>query len=271
MATRTPFDKKVLSVLKYDTSRAYFDKLKFCDLYNAQHYLRRDEYYNAIGTRQASIQIGKIDGAVICGALWNLMEYNPVRFTTNPFQYNGKNNIFKFASDNALPTNTETAEVIAKVRKKLREYLFINATQNGQWQDEIQTKDGYVFTVLNGGYAGATYKKLCMLRDAVQIITQQNCADFDKKNGPYRDKIIQVVQNRNPQMFGIIPVASNDTQTVATFVDTDDEDAIYDKMEHLQITLDNRNNVSSDLYEQARTEMASLMNELAVMRNGRTL
>jgi len=267
MAPQTPFDRKIKSVLQYDASYPYFGELKFSELYNAQRTMRRNEYYNANGSRDARVWVGKINGDVICGALWRQMGYNPGRFTTNPFLYNGRNNIFRFvAGGAALFSDKVAADVIASVRGKLREYLFANAGQNGQWRDEIATIDnGFVYTVLNDGRTGTMYKKLCMLRDAVKLITLQNCADFDSKDEPYRAKIIQAVQQRHPERFGIVPAADAPT------ADDIAEDKIYEKMEHVQITLDNRNNVSPDLYEQACAEMATLMAELYDIRRSRSL
>jgi len=282
MASRTSLDKKIISILKYDTSRPYFGKLKFSELYRAQGTMRRDEYYNANGSRDARILVGKIDGDIICNALWRLMEYNPGRFTTNPFLYDGKNNIFKFVKNRiVLPTDATTADIIIRIRQYLYDYLIANSAKNGQWQDAITTMDGgYVYTVLNDGRTGPMYKKLCLLREAVKLITAQNCADFDSKRGPYRAQIIQAVQQRHPEIFKAAtdtkaPVANIATEPTSHHeinIDIDaEEDKIYEKMEHIQITLNNRGNISNDLYEQAQSEMAALMNELREIRNRHTL
>lgn len=319
MAKQTPLEKRIKSVLNYDATRPYFGKFAFSELYSAQGFLRRNEYYDAIGSRDTRVWIGKIDGNVICGALYRLMGYNPGRFTENPFLYDGKNNIFKFVNDITLPADTITADIITGLRCKLREYLTLNATRRGQWQDEIPTNDGFVLTVLNDGRAGPTYKKLCLLRDAVKLITKQNCTDFDKKRGPYRAQIICVMEQLHPEIFdtpqAAVPAQTPSPDSLSTQApapisvqksvpvehrQTDDKmdkvqnvvapvkpepvrvesqptnediatDKIYEKMEHLQITLDNRANVSPELYEQARAEFAQLSQELYTIRNQHTL
>ena len=46
---------------------------------------------------------------------------------------------------------------------------------------------------------------------------------------------------------------------------------IYEQMEHLQITLDNRDNISPELYEQAAQEMENLMCKLRNIHKAHTL
>lgn len=260
MASHTSLDKQVISVLKYDVSRPYFGDFKFSDLYDAQALMRRNEYYDLNGSRNMRVYVGKINGDVICDALWRLMQYNPVRFSANPFLYNGKNNIYKFVTDTALPADSVTANVISGVRGNLREYLFANAGPNGRWRDEIETTDGFVYTVLNEGRTEPMYKKLCLLRNAIKIITKQNCADYNAKSGPYRDEIRRVTQQLHPGIYC----------DATSALETDDiaiEDKIYEQMDALQITLDNQSNVSPEQYEQARCDMAYLISKL----NGRAL
>lgn len=279
MASRTPLDKQIISVLKYDVSRPYFGgDFSFSDLYSAQGIMRRNEYYDANGSRDMRVYIGNINGDVICGALWNLMEYNPGRYFTNPFVYNGRFNIFRFVTDMTLPADAITANVISGVRGKLREYLAANAGPNGQWRDEIETINGFVYTVLNDGRTGPMYKKLCLLRDAIKKITAQNCTDFEAKRKPYREHIIQAVQRLHPEIFAVKQVVAQQPSPTpaitASVVDTDreaDTDRIYEQMEHLQITLDNRGNISPELYEQAAQEMENLMRELRNIRKAHTL
>lgn len=274
MAARTPLDRQIVSVLKYDVSRHYLGEFTFSDLYNAQGSMRRSEYYDENGSRDMRVYVGKINGDVICGALWRLMEYNPRRYFSNPFLYNGRMNIFRFAADTTLPADIVTANVISGVRGKLREYLFANATSNGQWRDEIETENGFVYTVLNDGRTGPMYKKLCLLRDAIKIVTSQNVADFEAKRKPYREFIIQAVGRLHPDKFNPKPKQAP-APVMPNHDDSDDDvintDRIYEQMEHLQITLDNRTSVSPELYEQAREDMEKLMCELHSIRGAHTL
>lgn len=272
MASRTPLDRQIISVLKYDVSRPYLGEFAFSDLYSAQGSMRRSEYYDENGSRDMRVYVGRINGDVICGALWRLMEYNPRRYFSNPFWYNGKMNIFRFVADTTLPADTITANVVAGVRGKLRAYLFANGTPNGQWRDEIETQNGFVYTVLKDGRTGPMYKKLCLLRDAIKIVSAQNCADFDAKRKPYREFIIKAVERLHPAIF------TQKTQSVpamhSRIDDTDDTfdmDRMYDQMDQLQIILDNQNSVSSELYEQAREDMDKLMHELREIRGAHTL
>lgn len=285
MARPTQFEKDIKSVLKYDASYPYFGELRFSELYSAQRYMRRSEYYNEIGSRDTIVYIGKIDGNIICGALWRLMGYNPGRFALNPFEYNGVNNIYKFVRDNVpYSIDTDTESIIRELRIKLRDYLRANATPNGQWHDKIQTRsDGTVYTVLNDGHTGPVYKMLCLLRDAVKLITQRNCTDFELKSKPYRDKIIAAVKFRHPEKFanniGTFQPSHTVTPTPiyprcpihAPTSDELAEERIYDKMEQLQITLDNGDSVSPELYEQACAEMNELREELYALRRGHSL
>lgn len=275
MASRTPFDKQIISVLKYDVSRPYLGEFTFSDLYSAQRDLRRDEYYSdGTGTRNTQVYVGTINGYVICGALWRLMEYNPVRFDTNPFVYNGRYDIFRFATDFYLPADASTADVISGLRSKLRDFLSLNAAPNGQWRDEIATRDGFVDTVLNDGRTGTMYKKLCLLRDAIKMVTQQNCADFNAKSKPYRDGIIRAVGRLHPGLLNAnMPAQKTKPMPAVTNFADDyaDQDRIDDQMESLQITLDNRNSVSPELYDQARNDMAQLKNALCAMHQGHIL
>lgn len=288
MALRTPLDRQIISVLKYDVSRPYLDEFAFADLYHAQGYMRRIEYYDENGSRDMRVYVGKINGDVICGALWRLMEYNPSRYFSNPFWYNGKMNIYRFVADVTLPADPITANVIAGVRGKLREYLVSNAAQNGQWRDEIETENGFVYTVLNDGRTGPMYKKLCILRDAIKIITSQNVTDFKAKRKPYREFIIQAVMRMHPEIFDVKPKTISVPQSIPTqqpvaapkpvipvHDDSDDAvieaDRIYERMEQLQITMDNRTSVSPELYEQACADMEQLMRELYYIRSAHTL
>ncbi|MCM1294062.1 MAG: hypothetical protein NC311_00675 [Muribaculaceae bacterium] len=279
--TSTPFDKKIISILKYNTTYQYFGKLRFDELYEAQANMRRSEYHTEIGRRDARVYVGTIDGDVICGALWRLMGYNPGRFTENPFEYNGRNNIFKFVDSTTVPLDATTSRVIADVRRYLREYLTLNSTPNGRWHDVLDTtSDGYILTVFNDGHTGPFYKKARALREAVKSITTQNVSDFNDKTGPYRDRIIDTVRRRHPDEFGVkpapqprpqivsprpttIPVQTNKVHTARPSHDIEQElDIIMEKMDNVQITLDNRANVSTELYEQACAEMSELMSAM---------
>ncbi len=258
MPKKNSEDALIIPVLKYSTSYPYFGEFRFCDLYNAQSNLHRSEFCN-IPQDSYLVYIGKINGDIICGALWRLMGYNPGRFgTVNPFMHNGRNNIFHFARTDVVPTGPAADDLI-QIRKKLRDFLFANANENGQWDDEIKTdQHGCVYTVLRDGRTGPMYKRLCMLRDAVQIITKRNVSDFKNKRGPYRNQIINAVRVRNP---GLLPhLTKSDDISIEYDVSMD---RIDDMNDSLQITLDNRAYVSSELYEQALADRASLMAVIA--------
>lgn len=275
MAKNNPEDKIILPILKYSTSYPYFGELRFSNLYDAQRDLRRCVFYDTPKSSNP-VYIGKIDGNIICGALWRLMGYNPGRFgTVNPFQHNGRNSIFHFVREYDVSHNA----VLAQLRAVLCDFLAANARDNGQWNDEIPTNhNGYVNTILADGHTGSMYKRLCMLRDAVQIITKQNVSDFRDKRGPYRAKIIDAVRARHPDRFQELKpepvqsqkIVSNENippRVVAPAIRPDSDviqelDRIMEKMDNVQITLDNRANVSTELYEQACAEMSELMSAM---------
>ena len=83
---------KLRSFLKYSAQRAYFGELTGDALSRLYQRLDRCEYGTPV-----TIKIGKINGDVICRALWREMSFNPGYFgTVSPFVFNGVNNIFMF-------------------------------------------------------------------------------------------------------------------------------------------------------------------------------
>lgn len=258
MPKKNSEDALIIPVLKYSTSYPYFGALRFRDLYNAQSNLHRYQFHD-VPMGSHPVYIGKIDGNVICGALWRLMGYNPGRFgTDNPFMNNGRNNIFHF-----VRTYDSASGALAQVRAKLRDFLFANAHDNGQWNDVIQTNGcGFVNTILDDGHTGPMYKRLCMLRDAVQIITKQNVSDFRDKRGPYRSQIISAVRARHPNLFpDIVRPVKQSTPGREPEYDSS-MDRIDDMNDSLQITLDNREYISPEFYEQALADRDSLISNI---------
>ncbi len=258
-------DKKIKLVLKYDTSRRYFAGFSPDALSAAYAKLKTTEVWN-IPHLTASLHVGKIDGNVICNALWNEMSYNPVRFgTVSPFVFNNKNNIFAFCDRRgATHVNGDSSHVLAEIRHNLIAFMNINANSNGGWYDAVRTNaTGYVSIAIIDGHSNNNYKILALLRNCITIIARQNVADFQKKRGPYRNAIIDVVRSRHPDLIRGTRTqgcpAYNEEPVVETDSSVEEEEDRLDKMmENLQITLDNERYVSPEVYQQAKDDISAM-------------
>jgi len=255
-------DNKIKLVLKYDTSRHYFAGFSPDALSAAYGRLKTSASWN-IPDVTTSLYVGKIDGNVICNALWNEMSYNPVRFgTVSPFVFNNKNNLFAFCDRRGA--SHINSDILAEIRHKLIVYMNINSDSNGGWYDAVRTNaTGYVSIQIIDGHSNDNYKILAMLRDCITIIARQNVADFKKKRGPYRNAIIDVVRSRHPDWVrgtrAHIAQPQKKTPVMAPDVPVDDEEERFDKMmENLQITLDNEKYVSPDVYQQAQEDILAV-------------
>lgn len=180
----------ILNVLEYDASRKYFGDFTYNMLYEVYHMFKHSQKHDKPITAQR-IKVGHIDGEVICRALLKQMSYNPKRFgTVSPFRHNGRENIFRFC-DTELSTSAPGYDVLVEVQKLLRKFLFSNSKSNRQWFDEIRTGDGYLTISFDNMYSDKNYKKLTMLRDALQKIINQNVADFNLPE--YRAEMVRVI------------------------------------------------------------------------------
>lgn len=158
---------KIRNRLKYSARRPYFGVLTGRLLNDTYQALVNREYGDSV-----DIKVGKINGDVICGALWREMSLNPDFFgTVSPFIFNGVNNIFRFVESD------QTNPVIKDIRRKLVCFLNSNAGQNRQWNDVIKTDNaGYVYIY---DTRSGIYRALQLLRDCIKLIAKQNVSDYD--------------------------------------------------------------------------------------------
>jgi len=245
-------DVQIKEILRYNTGRRYVGDFSPRDLHDAFGLIQKNRGWdNPVDSVDMSIK--RIDGDMICNALWYEMSYNPVRFgIVSPFRFNGRNNIYRFCNTDV----PDTESVIAKVRYKLIEYMNLNANASGQWNDVISAP---VSVEIVDGHTNKTYKKLSALCQAVKLVAGQNVKDFKPKRSPYRAGIISAIMARHPD--GVRPTKTKIPRTEETLKNeivnpefVQDEEYIYrleNTLDNLRITLDNPHSVSADQYQQA--------------------
>lgn len=242
-------------VVKYSASRAYFGKLTGVGLSDAYGQFKHTQDWDKPIVR-ANVNVGKIDGGVICRALWYEMSYNPARFgKTSPFLHNGTENIYHFCR-NGASENTLGFEIIERIHHKMIDFMTLNGRAKGQWYDCIDAKDGMVTIEFVDGHSDDTYKVLSMLREMIRFVTNQNLADFKRKT--YRDQMLTVINKRHPN--GVREDKQIVAKTEVKFPQTmTPEEAAEDRLdkaeESAQITIENRKYVPSEQYMQARREL----------------
>lgn len=263
-------DKQIENILKYNTGKAYFGDFTARSLSNSVGRIKTSWQWDK-PIEFININIGHIDGDVICNALWREMSYNPVRFgTVSPFRFKGKNSLYHFCnSSNNHALTPENMEIFSKIRYHLTCFMTLNAHPNGAWNDTII---GQILTIrLENGHSNCEYKMLAHLRDCIKIITTQNINDFNNKSQPYRAGIISAVHKR---MAGGIPVSPGsilinaDKNATSVSIGKDnkiknnesqsmlalkyDYDAYADNViESLRIIIENKAYYESSTYEQA--------------------
>jgi len=218
--TKQKIDSK-REVIKYSAERAYFGKLTGARLASAFHVFKHTHDWDKPVT-STHVNVGYIDGGVICRALWNEMSYNPVRFgRVSPFLRNGKNNIYRFC-DHPVSEDTPGYRTVEALRHKMMDFLTLNGREVGKWYDIINTdKNGNVLISLVDGHSDDNYKVLTKLREMIRLVTSQNLKDFDRK--AYHDEMIKVINKRHPN-----GVRDN---TMGTFVDLKSEYVPLSEME----------------------------------------
>lgn len=252
-------DKKqkniVLRELQYDVSRKYFGDFTYGALYDVYHVFKHTQAHDKPIVSQR-FRIGRIDGEVICRALYKQMSYNPKRFgNKSPFLHNGRENIFYFCSSELSPL-TPGYNVLVKVQDFLKEFMFANSKHNGQWSSELKTKDGFVTISFTNMYADKNYKKLAILRNALKEIIKQNMVDF--KSPAYRAEIIRAVMEHEN--------GKNTITAKQTIMDELKEDRMDKAEENAQITADNVQYFSNDQYNQARAVLNRIAEERTLLK-----
>ena len=244
-------------VLKYSANRAYFGKLTGAGLANAFAQFKHSQDWDKPIT-SATVVVGKIDGNVICRALWYEMSYNPARFgKVSPFPLERQDAIYRFC-DTPVSQDVPAFEIVEKIRHKLINFMVLNGRSRGQWYDKIDTHNDMVAIHLVDGHSDDTYKVLSMLREAIRIIASQNLEDFKRKN--YRSQMLTVIHARHPH--GVRDVVAGKKPSVDADYPREStpeeiaEDRMDNAIENAQITAANRKYVSAAQYKQARKDLA---------------
>ena len=246
-------------VVKYNADRAYFGKLKASNLSNAYGRFKHSQDWDKPIT-SANVVIGKIDGTVICRALWYEMSYNPARFgKVSPFVYKDREDIYHFCRC-GVPETFPGFEIIEKIRHKMINFMVLNGKSKGQWYDVINAKEGIVTISLVDGHSDDNYKILSLLREMIRIVTNQNLEDFKRKQ--YRTQMLTVIDKRHPNgvrdMKSVAsPVVKLPEYPVEMTAEEREEDRLDKAEESARITAENRRYVPRQQYDQARADLKS--------------
>ena len=245
-------------VVKYSADRAYFGKFKAKNLSDAYAQFRHSRDWEKPIT-SANVVIGKIDGTVICRALWYEMSYNPARFgRVSPFIHNGREDIYHFCR-NGAPANFPGAEIIERIQQKLANFLWFNGCvrlNKGEWYDVIDAKDGIITIRSVDEHSDNNYKVLAKLREIIRIVTNQNLEDFKRKD--YRNQMLTVINKRHPNGVRdvVAPVAKKVSDFPRMMTPEEIEEERMDRAEEsARITAENRKYVPLQQYEQARADL----------------
>lgn len=247
-------------VIKYDAKRAYFGNMTGAGL--------ADAYSQFVHTRdwdkpivRATVRVGKIDGGVICRALWNEMSYNPARFgKVSPFLHNGTENIYHFCR-NGVSESFPGFQIIEKIRHKMIDFMMLNGRQIGKWNDVINDQNGIVTINFVDGHSDDNYKVLTMLREMIRIVISQNLQDFNRKS--YRSQMLNVIASRHPNGVRNDTVFQKTEKIVwptAMTPEEIEEDRLDKAEENAKITADNYKYVPLAQYKQARSDLAQFKN-----------
>ena len=250
-------------VVKYNVKRPYFGKLTAEKLDAAYGLFKHTQDWDKPIVR-AHLNIGHIDGVVICRALWNEMSYNPLRFgTKSPFLHNGVENIYHFCR-NGVPEDFPAYKIVERIRHKMIAFMMLNGrANNNQWRDNIDTYYGRITIRFVHGHSDANYKLLSMLREMIRSVASQNLKDFGRK--AYRTEMIKVIMARHPNGVrdGTLPMVSKPREMLdAEMV----EDRMDDAEDSARITAENCKYVPEEQYSQACADL----NRIAVERAAKT-
>ncbi len=251
-------------VVKYNVNRAYFGKLTGVGLASAYGQFKHTQDWDNPITK-SNVIVGKIDGVVICRALWNEMSYNPMRFgKVSPFMHNGVENIYHFCR-NGVSEDFPGFEIIEKIRHKMIDFMMLNGRKVGHWYDVIDTRDGVVTIQLVNGHSDDNYKVLSSLREMIRFVTNTNLEDFKRKS--YRAQMLTVIDKRHPNGVrgnnsGVYLDNNVPNGPIPMTPEEVEEDRLDKAEENALITAENRKYVPLQQYNQARADLK----DLAAMR-----
>lgn len=245
------------NVVKYDAKRAYFGKLTAEHLDSAYGLFKHTQNWDK-PVKVVSVTVGKIDGGIICRALWHEMSYNPKRFGfVSPFLCNGKESMYRFC-DKRVPETTPGFVIVDELRHKMIDFMTLNSRPNGSWNDVISTDNGIVRMRLIDGHSDNNYKILTKLREMIRLVTTQNSQDF--KRAKYRTEMLKVINERHPDgMRGrgqMIQQSKPSNIPESMTTEEMEEDRLDRALESAQITLDCQQYVPLEQYEQAQQEIS---------------
>ena len=181
--------KKIVDVIKYDTRRSYFGDWTPAQIYTAYHDAMENPEHGF------NVFIGTISVNSVCGALWNEMSYNPLRFGyESPFIVNGLNNLELFCKNNLQDKSKKQIQEYVKkffsIAKQLDEHFETNGKIS---KNNITIRSTY-------GFINMDYIMLSALARAIHAIATINLSDF-KSSKQHRRKITEIVQLRHPDLI----------------------------------------------------------------------
>lgn len=252
------FSKREL--IKYSANRAYFGTLTGAGLSRAYGVFKHTKDWDR-PIVNANVSVGKIDGGVICRALWHEMSYNPVRFgSVSPFVYKGREDIYHFCRQ-GVSKDFRGFEVVEKIRHKLIDFMMLNGRAKGQWYDNIYTTNGNVTIKLIDGHSDDNYKVLSLLRETIRLITSQNLEDFKRKS--YRVQMLNVINARHPKGVrdnGTVPMLPKPVNIPLSDKNNDDfEDRMDKALESALITAETGQYRPENQLTQARADIDRLV------------
>lgn len=186
---QTADTQKIINVIKYDTRRNYFGNWTPGQIHAAYHDAMENPDHGF------NIFIGTISINSVCGALWNEMSYNPIRFGfESPFLVNGSNNLDSFCKNNLPDASQKPIQEHVQRFFSIAKQIDENFEKTGKFsKNNITIKSTY-------GTISMNYIMLSALARAIHAIATINLTDF-KSSKQHRKKITEIVQSRHPDLI----------------------------------------------------------------------
>ena len=181
--------QKIINVIKYDTRRGYFGEWTPAQIHSAYHdAMENPDHGNNIFT-------GTISVNGVCGALWNEMSYNPIRFGyKSPFLFDNQNSVELFYKNQTL------APVLKPIQEHLHTFLSIAKKIDEKFEQTNKISEDNQTIKSTYGTISMNYIMLSSLAKAIHSIASINLSDF-KSSKQHRRKIIEIVQSRHPDLI----------------------------------------------------------------------
>lgn len=269
----------VHDVLKYGIRRAYFGKITGKELNDAYSKFVNKESKSKPVTK-TQVDVGYIDGRMICRVLWNEMSYNPVRFgdVLPLFEQADEYSLFRFCDDKnflnyvSQVKDKTTYEVLFHVQEKLKDFQKFNNPGGVTWNDIINPGGGKLVVKYIDGHSDDIYKKLSALRGAVRVIISQNLQDLRRKD--FRTAMTEVVKKRHPNgkrgKDNISDVKRNLANNILAHESAslgEELYELYNREEMLTITLETSEYLSQEQCEKAKEELENVRFQITEILN----